>query len=240
MLSRIVKFGALAAACAVICCGTAGAVPTVTIGSESLTDLLLSYTSPDSVAPDNSANTYQHVTLTGTATDCPPYACATTDNLASVYRSPYQNINGTTMETGYSGTQFSSVHNGSATYNFAAGTTGVDLLWGSPDTYNTITFFTGASGGGAVMGTYTGSSLTAAGLILGLGHDLVKFTATGDIGSAILYSTQAAFEYNFVTEDNAVIVGTPLPPALMLFGSGLVGLVVLGRRRRRNQALSAA
>jgi len=116
---------------------------------------------------------------------------------------------------------------GSATYN--VNSSSLTFLWGSPDPYNSVTFFSGANGTGTQLGSFTGSDLACfTSNCRDGGFDLVTFTALGgDIGSIVFNNiTAAAFEYNF--EPTA----TPLPSAIYLFGSILGGVFWVGRRKR--------
>jgi hypothetical protein len=128
---------------------------------------------------------------------------------------------------------------GSATYNLGGATT-YSLLWGSPDAYNTVTFWTGANGTGSVIDTLAGpASFTGANVgcyvadtCQGQYASLVTFTASvaGSIGSVVLADTgEAAFEFGTVT---------PLPAALPLFATGLGALGLLGWRRKRKNTVA--
>ena len=70
----------------------------------------------------------------------------------------------------------------------------LDIFWGSPDQYNSITFWTGVGGTGNSF-TVTGGQLDPfPGLILGLGHDFVHFLSDVQFNSIVLFSGQPAFE----------------------------------------------
>jgi hypothetical protein len=131
---------------------------------------------------------------------------------------------------------------GSATYN--VNSSSFIFLWGSPDTYNQVEFFSGPNGTGSSEGTFTGTNLAcfASGTCDGTDFDLVTFTASGgDIGSVVFSNnTGAAFEFNI----GPFAVATPLPSAIFLFGSLLGGVFWLGRRkhslsRRKRSAVSS-
>jgi hypothetical protein len=128
---------------------------------------------------------------------------------------------------------------GSATYNLGGATT-FTFLWGSPDTYNVVTFWSGANGGGTQLFTTGASGNTFIGSDLGCyattcgstSAALVTFTASvaGSIGSVELADTgAAAFEFGTVT---------PLPAALPLFATGLGALGLLGWRRKRKNTVA--
>jgi hypothetical protein len=127
---------------------------------------------------------------------------------------------------------------GFAIYNLSPNSTTFSLLWGSPDSYNTLQFFSALGGpgvGSTLLGTFTGTDLA----IQSTGFDLVSFLATGGtIGSVELSdSGSAAFEYANVST-GGTLSQTPLPGALPLFAGGL-GLIGLFSRRRKNKAAAA-
>jgi hypothetical protein len=117
-----------------------------------------------------------------------------------------------------------------AIYNFAPGTNVVSFLWGSPDIYNFVVFYSGPNGvPGTEIGTagaanpewFTGSDLACyATTCQQLGFDFVTFTDIGGtIGSMTLYdSGQAAFEFSNVDP-------SPVPGPIV--GGGIPGLIAL-------------
>ena len=119
---------------------------------------------------------------------------------------------------------------GSAVYNITPQDNVLSFLWGSPDAFNTVTFYTGpagthGNGTGSVIATFTGSDLSA---ILGEGYDIVTFDMAG-VGSVEFSDDgQSAFEYADVDIDP-----TPLPAALPLFASGLILMGLFCRPKRR-------
>ena len=122
---------------------------------------------------------------------------------------------------------------GSATYNLAPSATSFSFLWGSPDSFNSVSFFSGLGGTGTLLGSFTGSDLTPSNPHTGF--DLVTFLASGGfIGSVVLAdSGQAAFEFANVGAQ------TPLPAALPLYAAGVGFMGLLGWRRKRKQSLAA-
>jgi hypothetical protein len=125
---------------------------------------------------------------------------------------------------------YTSVRNGTATYNLTGNN--LSLFWGSPDTYNTLTLWTGVGGTGASV-SLTGSLADLPGGILGLGHHLVSILTDVAFRSVTLSSTQAAFEF-------ANMTATPIPAALPLFATGLGLMGWLGRRRKRAHSVAIA
>jgi hypothetical protein len=110
----------------------------------------------------------------------------------------------------------------SATYN--VNSSSFTLLWGSPDSYNQVDFFSG----GLNLGEFSRTNLACGSSSCNQkGFDLVTFTASsGEIGSVTLHDTgPAAFEFG--------INPVPLPASIYLFASVLGGAFWLSRRKRR-------
>jgi len=192
MIFRRAKVLLQAIACAIAMAGTANAL---TIDSTSYGIVDASYagwTTPDIITGTHDQRTASE---------------------SGVARSPFEDLPG-----GGAGLQFNSVRSGSVIYNLAGSL--LTMVWGSPDSYNTLTFWTLPDGQG------DSTSVIGTALIppYAIGAHLVTFALDGVFQSITLASSQAAFEY-------AGLTATPLPPALLLFGSALAGLGWLGRRR---------
>jgi hypothetical protein len=156
-----------------------------------------------------------------------------TVSIGGVTRSPFENANGT-AGFGYGNTYTNIASGGSGIWNFSA-SDNFSIFWGSPDSYNKLEFFSAADGGGASLGSFTGTDLN----IQSLGHDLVTFVSNGGFFQSVVLSslTGNAFEFtNLVAscEEGCGSNTVPLPGALPLFVSGMFGVGgLLGWRKRR-------
>jgi hypothetical protein len=118
---------------------------------------------------------------------------------------------------------------GTATFTLASPAQYVGLLWGSVDSYNTLELVT-------TTGTYsyTGSQVIAdADGYQGSGGSIyANFESTSPITEVIFQSSTNSFEF----DNLAVVSSVPLPAALPLLGSTLLGVGAIGRWRKRRQA----
>jgi hypothetical protein len=162
---------------------------------------------------------------------------------ANVYRSPFQDFVGNNLpQANTAAGSYTAVESGNAGFNLTG--TSLSLFWGSPDLYNSITFYTGLNG--------TGNSVTESGADLsygfyGFGHDQVSIFLDTVFESVVLTSTSAAFEFTNLTASCGPEGGscappqaTPLPAALPLFGSIIAGAGGVFRWRKKRKAGSKA
>lgn len=203
---------ALAASIFALCGFSYDAKAAVVVLSQDITTLPLVNFDTPATASSGSATFTQSVT--GSVTDA--------------YLSPYVSSAALADTQPYSVISAYSVGPGSATYNLNDAAA-LSLLWGSPDSYNYIDFYSGSDASGAFLGAIQGNDLTLA--TPGSGFDLVTLGVGGPIGSVVLADNgTAAFEYG----DLAGIAATPLPASLPLFAAGLgvVGFFALRRKSR--------
>ena len=135
--------------------------------------------------------------------------------------------------------------NGYATFTLAAPVTSFSLLWGSPSNDDTVSLYTGSNGTGTLIGAVTANDLYAAqsaGLpsFSAFGNnngpgDVFAITSSQAIGSAVLSSSQQAFEFGDISAGNAAAV--PLPGTLALFAFALAGLLGSGLWSNRKATL---
>jgi len=134
-------------------------------------------------------------------------------------------------------TQYASVNsNGNSgsniTFSFNQSYNYFGILWGSVDTYNTLTFLDGNT----VVGTIIGQTIISAANLSG-GNQAGSGTVYANFNSSLLFnkiiasSTGIAFEF-----DNIRLAAVPLPAALPMFLAGIMGLGAMGRRRKQQTA----
>ena len=190
--------------------------------SESAQAVTFSYTE-DLVTVPTSVSNVMPTSSTGTVVE--------TLSIPGVTRSPFENFNAT-PGPGY-GSAYISINIGSALYSFNTPENTLSIFWGSPDSFNTLSFYASKDGTGTPLFSLTGSSL----LIQGYGHDLVNFqTLDGFFNSVVLSSTGYSFEFANLTAYDPPTVNvavTPLPAALPLFATGLGALGLIGWRRNK-------
>jgi hypothetical protein len=115
------------------------------------------------------------------------------------------------------------------TANFATGITSLALLWGSPDTYNTITFYSGLNETGTAVSYSPGTGALAGLTPSQVGATEVDFTSgSGSWGSVSFTSSQNSFEFA-----NVAVVPSPEPASIALLASGLLAIGAGVARRRK-------
>src|SRR5664279_1023373 len=171
-------------------------------------------------------------------------------SVPNVDRSPFENLavgvlnpngNGGFIVTNWDQKAYSAVQGGgSVTYNLGLSNT-LSILWGSADSYNTLTFYNGSTLVGSLTGTGVTTGPATFNPLNGLvhpqtyGHDLIVFTDSGVFTSVVLTSSQNAFEFADLSAGlrTTQLDNTPLPAALQLFASGRGAFGLIARRRKR-------
>lgn len=126
-------------------------------------------------------------------------------------------------------TRYASINtNGSITFNLDRGYHYFGLLWGSVDTYNSLSFYKDNT----LLGTIGGLQvISAAGLQAGnqgaFGTVYANFTSELSFNKVVANSSGIAFEF-----DDVRFAAVPLPAALPMFASLVLGAGALGRRRK--------
>jgi PEP-CTERM motif len=156
--------------------------------------------------------------------------------LGGKYAAPYlSNNNGMLFgdsETAPDSTTYLSTGIGSVTLTFAGSEQYLGLLWGSVDSYNTLSFYNGSTLVGSVTGSnVTGSPTGDQGVN---GTYYVNITSSLAFNTVVATSSQYAFEFDNVAYDsgrNIGLVSVPEPATLGLLGLGLLGAIGLRRRQ---------
>jgi hypothetical protein len=209
-------YSALLASTVAICCLTVQAnANTVTTASQDPTDFV--------VNPPDQAQVAL-VMLSGTVFNNISNSVSGTD------RSPFENqATDGSGAPGWENNRYDAVQANSSGYVNVALSNKMSMLWGSPDTYNTISFCTGTGGtGSCTVGAYIAGDLP-----ITYGHDQITFTTDFTFSSILFASGQNALEFADVSTSLTQAGSTPLPAALPLFAGGLGVMGLLARRRKR-------
>ena len=137
-----------------------------------------------------------------------------TTSLGGVYRSPFEG-------TSAPNSLFTSVE-GDATATFNLSGNVLSLIWGSPDTYNQLKFFSGVNGGGTLLDTILGSTINPAN---GTGFSYVTVSGIGNFNSVVLDNVPNSNAFEVST---FAVSSVPLPASLPLFGGALLALAGFG------------
>ncbi len=218
--------------------GSVGGVPT---GADH-------YENFDSLALGSAGGT----TATGITVTFTPDAQAVQGSVDGAYAAPFiSNSNGVLFgdptTSGADATTFLTSGSDGAkaganvTLTFGAQQQYFGLLWGSVDSYNTLTFYSG----GVEVATFTGGDVSnSAGTgncvggnqgALGTCYVNINFL-TGSYDTVVASSSEYAFEFDNVAF-SASPVGVPEPGALGMMGLGLLAIVGLSMRRRKSSVL---
>jgi hypothetical protein len=155
---------------------------------------------------------------------------------SGLYAAPYlSGGNGTLFgdtTNGPDATTYLTTGIGTVTLTMPGQETYLGLLWGSVDSYNTLTFYEGSN----VIGTVTSSQVTSnADGDQGVnGTYYVNITSTQSFDKVVASSTQYAFEF-----DNVAYNAVPEPSSFVLGLAGMAGVAACWRVRRKRPAPAA-
>jgi hypothetical protein len=160
-------------------------------------------------------------------------------SLSGVYAAPYlSNGNGTPFgdpNNGPDGTTFLTTGIGSVTLALPGQEMYVGLLWGSVDSYNTLSLYNGST----LVGTVTGTDVTASadGNQGAIGTFYVNINSTDSFNKVVATSSSYAFEFDNVAYNGSAV---PEPSSFILALVGMMGAATYQRMRRKGSARGIA
>jgi hypothetical protein len=153
-------------------------------------------------------------------------------SLSGVYAAPYlSNGNGTLFgdpNNGADTTNYLSTGVGSVTLTLPGQETYVGLLWGSVDSYNTLSLYNGSTLVGTVTGTQVTSNADGDQGVNGTYY--VNITSTESFNTVVATSTQYAFEFDNVAFNPQAV---PEPSSFALALIGVTSAFTFKRMRRK-------
>lgn len=151
-----------------------------------------------------------------------------------IRRSPWELTKSGATEFGNSGLYTSVQAGGYGEMIFDSLKSTLYMAWGSPDTYNTLTFYNSVLNESASITSTALANFTA---FPSHGVNFVTILVSGGFDKISWGATSQAFEFaNVLVRGRAgdsVPAPVPLPAGLLLLMSGLVGLGFLGRSRAK-------
>ncbi len=158
-------------------------------------------------------------------------------SLTNVYAAPYlSNGNGSLFgdpNDGPDGTTYLSTGIGSVTLTLPGQEMYIGLLWGSVDTYNTLTLYNGATPVGTVTGTDVTSNANGDQGMQGTYY--VNINSTESFNTIVASSTQYAFEFDNLAYNASAV---PEPSSVVLSLLGVIGVFTYKLKRRNVSAFA--
>ena len=111
----------------------------------------------------------------------------------------------------------------------------LNILWGSPNDDNTVTFYSGANGSGSQVGAVTTPNLVSAFSVVDANQPgyLISFTTPVGFESVVFSTGGTAFEFAFTT-------AVPEPSTWAMMILSFAGIGAMTYRRKSKPALMAA
>jgi hypothetical protein len=232
MKTRILSAALLAGAVAFFATAQANAAVSVAVELVNPGTAYPTFSSPTSNPPADSTTGIVNQNVIGT--------------IPNTQRSPFDDPTGAATAASAVNAYTAVLGGASATYSITTlapsnpGAVGISFLWGSPDFFNSVTFFNGA----VPLGTVSSLDLTNPNgnppQNPATGQSWVVLLAGGAWTSVVFSSNTNAFEFASLfaacSTEGATCApppGVPLPAALPLFAGGLGFLGFLARRRKQ-------
>lgn len=207
----------------------------VGIASEGFVPTGVNYVSFDDLSPGSTGGTSGGITVSFT-----PDGQAVQGSSSGYYAAPYlSNGNGTLFGDSTNGpdsTTYLTTGLGSVTLVLPGQEKYFGVLWGSVNTYNTLSFYNGTT----LVGAITGSQVTSMpnGDQGANGTFYVNINSTASFNTVIATSSQYAFEFDNVAYAASAIVPEPSTFVVAMFSEA--GMIAYARLRRKGLRIAQA
>jgi hypothetical protein len=141
------------------------------------------------------------------------------------------------MQTnGTDATTYLTTGTGSVTMTFSHQQMYLGILWGSVDTYNTLTFYENGTSVGSITGTDVLGS-NADGDQGPSGTAYVNINSSLNFNSVVATSTSNAFEFDNVAYNASNVTAAPEPSTFVVAALGALGMIGYGWRRKGSRVI---